>query len=146
MQKIKKLKKLKKQKKPTRGKLVKKLDAIFSRYIRLKNADSNGMVQCYTCLEQHHRKKIQNGHFVSRWNYKYRWSEDNCRPQCYKCNCIYSGNYKLYTLKMIREYGEEKINKILKDKELIKISTAEIIDMIERYTILVDKLLEVLSK
>ena len=35
--------------KPTVSKLKKKLDAIFSKYIRLKDADKNGYVKCYTC-------------------------------------------------------------------------------------------------
>lgn len=69
---------------------------------------------------------MQNGHFVSRANYKYRWDEHNCRPQCYKCNIIFSGNYKIYTLKMITEYGRERIEEMIQDKELIKIRTFEI--------------------
>ncbi len=35
--------------KPSRSKIVKKLDAIFSQYIRLKDADHNGDVSCFTC-------------------------------------------------------------------------------------------------
>jgi hypothetical protein len=33
----------------SRKNLIKKLDAIFSEYIRRKYADKNGIVKCYTC-------------------------------------------------------------------------------------------------
>lgn len=83
---------------------------------------------------------MQNGHFLSRSNYKYRRDEDNCRVQDYKCNIIYSGNYKVYTLKMTDEYGRERIEEMLSDKQLVKISTPEIMDKIEYYKIRVIEL------
>jgi hypothetical protein len=46
--------------------LKKKADAIFSTYIRLKYADENLDVQCFTCDKVLPYKKIQNGHFYSR--------------------------------------------------------------------------------
>lgn len=113
-------------KKKTRGRLVKDLDLRFSRYIRQKYSDKEWMCQCYTCWDKHHWKDMQNGHFVSRANYKYRWDEHNCRPQCVKCNIFLSGNYKIYTIKMVNEYGNEKIIEMIQDKELIKIRTYEI--------------------
>ena len=35
--------------KTSRKTLEKKLDAVFSEYIRRKYADKNGIVSCYTC-------------------------------------------------------------------------------------------------
>ena len=50
--------------KPSRSKIVKKLDAIFSQYIRLKDADHNGDVTCFTCGKvSHYKKGMQCGHF-----------------------------------------------------------------------------------
>ena len=48
--------------------LVKKLDAVFSEYIRRKYADKNGIVKCYTCNKKAYWKGegMQNGHFISR--------------------------------------------------------------------------------
>lgn len=66
--------------------LVDDLDAIFSRYIRLKYADENGIAQCYTCQKKLPIAAIQNGHYVHRIDMATRFLEDNCRPQCSECN------------------------------------------------------------
>ena len=80
------------KKKLTRSKIVKKLDTIFSQYIRLK--DSNNEVStCFTCGKQDHWKKLQCGHFQSRKHYNTRWNENNCQVQCAGCNVFkYGGN------------------------------------------------------
>lgn len=129
------------KKKPTRSKLVKKLDQIFSQYIRLKYA-KKGICECYTCGQKAPRKEMQNWHFLSRGNYKYRRDENNCRVQDYRCNVIYSGNYKVYTMKMIKELGEKKVKEMIEDKSLAKIKTYEIEEMILLYTEKVERLLE----
>lgn len=130
---------MKNQKKPTRWKLVKKLDSVFSQYIRLKYSNPKWFVVCYTCWDIHHWKEIQNWHFLSRANYKYRRDEENCRPQCVKCNIFHSWNYKEYTLKMIDNLGREKVDEMLSDKKLVKITTAEIQDKITFYGIAVEE-------
>lgn len=132
--------KVKKPKKPSRSKLVRKLDSIFSRYIRLINADKDGMVVCTTSGERIHRKNIQNGHYISRWNYKYRRDEKNCHPQSYVDNVLKNWNYKVYTMVMIRKYGELLVEEMINDKELIKIPTSWIIEKIEYYTKLVEEI------
>jgi len=76
--------------------LKKKLDTIFSTYIRLKYADEDLNVKCFTCDKVYHYKKIQNGHFYSRSILSLRWDEQNCRPQCYGCNIVRSCNYIKY--------------------------------------------------
>jgi hypothetical protein len=91
------------------------------------------MCTCVTCWDKKHYKEIQNGHFISRGNYKYRWDEDNCFPQCMPCNIYKSGNYIAYTLFMIWKYGKQKVEEIQNDKELIKISTPELREKIEEY-------------
>lgn len=131
----------KKKKKPTRWKLVKKLDSIFSQYIRLVSADKNGICTCITCGERMHWKNIQNGHYLTRWNYKYRRSEENCYSQCYVCNVLKNWNYKEYTIKMIRKHWQLKVEQMIEDKQLIKISTPRIEEKIQEYTKIVNALL-----
>lgn len=128
------------KKKLNRSKLVKKLDAVFSQYVRLHYSNKNGICECYTCWEKLPRKKIQNGHFISRGNYKYRWDINNCRPQCMWCNIFKHGNYIEYTTRMIDEYGIDVINKMKSDKELIKISTPDIELLIDTYKDMVEQL------
>ncbi len=131
-----------KQKTKTRSQLVKELDAIFSRYIRLRDADKTGICTCVTCGAKIHWKNIQNGHFITRGNYKYRRSVVNCWSQCMPCNIYKSGNYIAYTLFMIWKYGQGIVEEMQEDRELIKISTPEIREMIEKYKYEVDLLMK----
>ena len=87
-------------KKPTRSKLVKKLDVVFSQYVRMSNADKNGFCTCITCGKRGHWKNdgIQAGHFMSRRHYSTRWDEQNVFPQCIKCNMYSQGEQYRYSL------------------------------------------------
>lgn len=88
----------------TTGKVKKKLDTIFSLYIRAKFPKV-----CYTCGKA---TKLQNGHFVSRKHLATRWSEDNCRPQCWGCNGYGKGMPLEFEEKLIKEYGKKFIEKL----------------------------------
>lgn len=113
--------------------IVKNLDAIFSKYIRLKYADESGEVKCVTCGRSNHWKKMQNGHFMSRGKYATRWDEDNCRPQCYGCNVMQQGQqyrFSLY-LNQEREGLAEEVR--IRSEQLRKFSNAELLEMIEHY-------------
>lgn len=136
-----KLPQVKKKKAKSRWKLVKELDSIFSRFIRLRDADKKWICTCVTCWDRKHRKEMHCCHFVTRWNYKYRWSENNCFAGCYKCNVILHWNYISYTLFMVKKYWEKKVIEMQSDKELVKISTPKIIDLIEHYKYDVDILM-----
>ena len=126
------------KKKPSRSKIVKKLDAEFSRYIRLKYSDHNGYVKCYTCNRiKHYKDSMQNGHFMSRRYYSTRWNEDNCRPQCYGCNCHAQGRSYEFSLNLNKEYGYEISLELLQlSKETVKISNPELIEKTEYYKVL----------
>lgn len=76
--------------------LVDDLDIIFSRYIRLKEANEHGIVHCYTCDVSKHWKEMQCGHFISRAHMYTRFSEDNCKGQCPTCNTAKDGNLKAF--------------------------------------------------
>lgn len=89
--------------KPSMAKLKKKLDALFSQYIRQKYADENGMVKCYTCSTVKHWKEIQNGHWIPRNNLATRFSEENCRPQCVGCNMFQKGRPDEFAVNLIKE-------------------------------------------
>jgi len=126
------------KKKLSRSKIVKKLDAEFSRYIRLKYSDHNGYVKCYTCNRiKHYKDSMQNGHFMSRRYYSTRWNEDNCRPQCYGCNCHAQGRSYEFSLNLNKEYGYEISLELLQlSKETVKISNPELIEKTEYYKVL----------
>ena len=57
-----------------------------------------------------------------------------------RCNVILHGNYIVYTRRMQRKYGEILVDEMINDRQIMKIATWEIQEMIERYQALVDEL------
>ena len=126
-------------KKLTRSKLVKKLDSVFSQYIRLKDADEFGNATCFTCGKVDHWKKLQNGHFQSRKHYSTRWLELNCQVQCAGCNVFRYGEQFLFSKNLDIKYGDGTAEELyIKAKETIKLADFEIEEMILKYKDLVD--------
>ncbi len=127
-------------KKLTRSKLVKQLDTIFSTYIRRKNS-VNDIATCFTCGKEDHYKKLQNGHFQSRRHYSTRWDETNCQVQCAGCNVFKFGEQFIFSQNLDIKFGEGTARRLhIKAQKIIKLSDAEIIEMIKRYKTFVDKI------
>lgn len=127
-----------KKKKETVTKLMKELDAIFSRYIRLSHAKLNSqgelVVSCYTCGHTNHPKKMQAGHFISRFYKIVRWHEDNVRPQCVMCNMFKNGDTVNFRMKLVEEIGEEKVQDLEEmHKTLIKLDMKDLKEKISYY-------------
>ena len=128
----------KKKKTPTRSKLVKELDRVFSIFIRLRDKDK----PCVTCPVRKEWKEMQNCHFYSRGKIPTRWDEYNCHSGCYRCNVLLKGNYIEYTKYMIDTYGREFVDDLgIKANSGVKIPTSVIVDMIAEYKAKVDEML-----
>ena len=128
---------LTKKKKPTVSKLKKRLDAIFSVYIRTKYA-SDGLVQCYTCPKRAPIKEMQCGHFVSRQYLKTRWDERNCRPQCVGCNVWQQGRTSTFAANLCMEYGADIIAELERNRMIpVKLDVIWYLEEIEKYEKLV---------
>lgn len=116
---FKKKKKSKPKSKP-KGWYVKKLDEVFSVYIRKKYSDEFGMTRCYTCDKRGHYKDFQNGHYISRGFMAARWEEQNCRVQCVGCNVFKNGNYTEYAARLVRDLGPDELERLNALKKVIK--------------------------
>lgn len=89
-----------------RLKLVHKLDDAFSEYVRIRDADSDGMVKCITCEDKLHWTDADCGHLVPRGNMATRWKLENCNSQCRLCNSTHDGRYDLHAAAIDRIHGE----------------------------------------
>lgn len=88
------------------SKLKKELDKWFSLYIRLRDSNQYGMVQCFTCgCVKYYKKGMQNGHFQSRNFLATRFDEVNCQPQCVGCNMFKQGEQYKFALNIDAKYG-----------------------------------------
>lgn len=126
--------------------LIEDADTIFSRFIRLKYANENGMVKCYTCDKLQHWTMVDNGHFVKRSHLYTRWLESNCRPQCKSCNQMDYGNILVYRERMEKENPGQP--EYLQDscKVVYKPTREEIRQVISEYTPKVKELQKRLKK
>ena len=123
-------------KKPTRTALIKKLDKVFSEYIRRRNGE---IAICVTCGKSAHWKEMQAGHFMSRRHRATRWHEDNVQVQCVSCNMFGQGEQ----YKFGQWLGEEKANELIQlSNQIVKQSDYELKEMIDLYT---NKLKELVS-
>ena len=132
--------------KKTISKLKKELDKWFSLYIRLREANEYGMVQCFTCGKVGHYKTggMQNGHFQSRKHLATRFSEDgNCEVQCVACNIFRSGEQYLFSLRLDEKYGEGRAEELEQlARTTLKISRVEYEEQIRYYKLIVENLKE----
>ncbi len=127
-------------KKVSRSKLVKKLDAVFSQYIRLKDSVDE-IATCFTCGKKDHWKKLQNGHFQSRKHYATRWDEQNCQVQCAGCNVFRYGEQFLFAKYLDERFYDGLSDELYyKSKQIVKYSNIEIEEMILKYKKLVDSM------
>ena len=120
-------------KKKTRSQVVKKLDAVFSEYIRRRYA-KNDIATCVTCGKQDHWKKLQAGHFQSRKHYATRWDETNVQVQCSGCNVFRWGEQYKFSKWLDANKGEGASEGLAeKANQIVKFTTNELEEMIEEY-------------
>ncbi len=120
--------------------LIADADAIFSQYIRLKYADSKGIVKCFTCNTFKHWTLMQCGHYIKRGHLYLRWDERNTRPQDSDCNEFKNGNIPVFTERLNAE--RNGITDILHEEMRIvhKPTREEIRQIISQYTPMVKQL------
>ena len=129
------MKKLKKKKLKTITQLKKKLDTVFSIYVRSTAADQYGHAQCYTCGVRKPWKELQCGHFIRRSRLFTRWEPKNCRVQCARCNVFMSGNYEEFADRLLNE-DVENWKWLMWSKGMTwKFTREELEEMIQRFTL-----------
>ena len=116
----------------------KQLEAIlwkwFSLFIRLRNADSDGMVECITCGKVYHYKSMDAGHFVSRNNKSTKYNEKNVNVQCPYDNRFQSGNQYQHGIMIDKIYGEGTALNLMRYGNMVcKRNQSDLINMIEHY-------------
>lgn len=105
---------------------------LISLHVRQKGArgDYN---QCYTCYQWKEWKyEMDCGHYLHG---KLDYDLDNLKPQCQRCNHFLRGNLGSYAEHLIRDYGQDFIDR-LRVKAQLKgnlYSRQELNEIIEKY-------------
>jgi hypothetical protein len=119
---------------PSRKELIVELTKVFNHFIKLKDANSQGFVKCFTCDNVHHISNIDAGHFQGSRKQSVRWDEMNVKPQCRKCNSTNNGMRKEFADRLDEKYGQGTAeNLIRKANKVRSYSSSELKDMIEYY-------------
>jgi len=116
----------------TSSQLVKKLQPIFNKFIRLRDEGK----PCISCGEY---KELQAGHFFAVGGYAgLRFDEDNVHGECSKCNCFDESHLISYSENLKEKIGEYDYNLLkqrAKDykKNGYKFGRGELRELIEVY-------------
>lgn len=120
----------------TRKGIVKKLDTVFSQYIRKRYADERGYAECFTCGKVDHVSKLHAGHFQSRKHYATRWDEVNVQVQCPKCNLFGQGEQFNFGVNLDKKYGTGTADELQqKARQTVKLSNDDLNKMIEKFKV-----------
>ena len=112
--------------------LKKKCWSLFSKYIRLRDANKKGICKCCTCGTKGHWKKFQAGHFVAGRSNSILFDERGVHVQCKSCNIFHHGRPLEYFFFMEEKHGRHVIDELMWLKtQPKKISDDKYLEMIE---------------
>lgn len=112
----------KKVKKTPVKQLKTKLWELCKQIVRLQHINKDGTWNCYTCGKLiDEPAKAQTGHFLasSVCGAYLRYDLRNLRIQDYYCNINLGGNGATYYKNLVEREGQEYVNQIFKDKNII---------------------------
>lgn len=97
------------RKAPALSTLVDRLDTVFSRFIRLRDAMPGGMFRCISCGRIKPIGQADCGHFHSRMHMGTRFDEDNCHAECRYCNRFSADHLIGYRENLIKKIGVRRL-------------------------------------
>ena len=89
---------------------IKKLDRVFSEYIRLRDTMPNGMFRCISCGKIKPYSQADCGHYHSRTHMSTRFDEENANAECRSCNRFCADHLVGYRKNLIAKIGEHRYN------------------------------------
>ena len=122
-------------KKKTVSSVKKKVWALFSPYIRMRDClETTGCTSwglCITCGKRLHFKLLQAGHFIPGRHNANLFSERGTHAQCYNCNINLKGNTLEYRRRIIEMYGAGADLELEAEVRQIKKFTVEDLEALE---------------
>lgn len=126
-----------KRQKSKKRTLQDKLDKVFSRYIRLRDAFSNGTFKCISCGRIKPISLADCGHYWSRRHMATRYDEENCNAECSHCNRFSADHLDGYRRHLIEKIGLTRFKMLdIRHTTTKKWSDWELDQLIKYYTVL----------
>lgn len=88
---------------------VKKLDKVFSEYIRLRDS-MGGYFRCISCGQIKPYEQADCGHYHSRRHMATRFDEDNCHAECRHCNRFTADHLIGYQKNLLAKIGQSRFD------------------------------------
>lgn len=94
---------------------IRKLDRIFSEYIRLRDSRPFGYkaFRCISCGQVKPYEEMDCGHFVGRTHMATRFDEENCNGECRSCNRFSSDHMIYYQRNLEKKIGADRVDLLI---------------------------------
>ena len=102
-------------------------DPLYSRYIRVKEADRYGYCTCVTCGKRDFWRDVDAGHYVNRDDWPTRYEDRNVHAQCRACNRFHGGRISRYAVYLTERYGDDVLFEL--DQQSRKVKTFTLTDL-----------------
>ena len=124
---------IKKKSTLTVPKLKKKLDRLFSKYIKLRDGGQD-YFKCISCQRTKSLNQFNAGHYWSRRFMSTRYDEKNVNGQCVYCNLHLKGHIQGYTQGLVKKYGQDVLQLLdIKKNNVCKMGEFEFTLLIDEY-------------
>ncbi|HEY3405418.1 MAG TPA: recombination protein NinG [Ohtaekwangia sp.] len=117
--------------------LIKKLDTVFSEFIRLRDCDDKGTVTCFVTGERVWWRDSDAAHYIHRAAMTTRYDQMNVHATTKDTNQFEDPfqHEKKYREKMVSTYGLSTVTQLeQRGRELQKFMRHEILELIETYS------------
>lgn len=115
--------------------LIRKLDKVFSLYIRLRDIMPSGFARCISCGHIKRFEDVDCGHFHSRKHMATRFDEDNANAECKFCNRFSADHLIGYQRNLIQKIGRSRFDLLnIKAHSAMHYMDSELEDKIKHYT------------
>ena len=103
------------ERKPSVQTLVRKLDKIFSEYIRLRDSKPYGYkyFRCISCGQLKPYDQMDCGHFIGRMHMATRFDEQNCHGECRMCNRFSADHMIYYQRNLESKIGKDRLEMLI---------------------------------
>jgi hypothetical protein len=116
-------------------------DPVFSRYIRLKEADHNGYAKCVTCGVVLPITELDAGHYVNREDWPTRFDERNVHCQCTTCNRFHAGRISRYAVYLKERYGDGILDELdAKSRKVKTFTLSDLKEWVKEWRVEIEKL------
>lgn len=120
---------------------IKKLDRVFSEFIRLRDTMPNGMFRCISCGKIKPYSQADCGHYHSRTHMSTRFDEENANAECRACNRFCADHLVGYRKNLIAKIGEHRLDVLeWRAHQMKKWSDFELKELIKHYQVKVKEL------